>query len=92
MPARNRLTLSLVLSLCCLLVASPCAAFTGSGAGSVGSPFQITNCSQLQEMSSDLSAYYVLANDIDCSATLKVYHDARYPSDAPILNPTCKNL
>lgn len=45
------------------------SAFTGSGAGTVGSPYLITNCMQLQEMQDDLDAHYRLANNIDCSAT-----------------------
>jgi len=45
------------------------SAFSGMGAGTVGNPFQITNCTQLQEMNDDLAANYALMNDIDCSAT-----------------------
>lgn len=45
-------------------------AFTGAGSGTAGSPYQITTCSQLQEMNDALTASYVLANDIDCSATV----------------------
>jgi hypothetical protein len=44
-------------------------AFSGSGAGTAVSPYQITSCTQLQEMSSGLTSYYILKNDIDCSAT-----------------------
>ena len=44
-------------------------AFSGSGTGTVGDPYQITNVDQLQEMRDDLDAHYVLANDIDASAT-----------------------
>ncbi len=40
-----------------------------SGTGSSGSPFIITDCSELQEMASDLGAYYELSGDIDCTAT-----------------------
>ena len=42
--------------------------FTG-GEGTPGNPFQITNLSQLQNMSANLSAHYVLMNDIDASNT-----------------------
>jgi len=45
-------------------------AFSGSGSGTSGDPYQITTCAQLQEMKDDLSAYYVLANNINCSATI----------------------
>jgi The GLUG motif len=43
--------------------------FSGSGAGIEPDPYVITTCAQLQEMDTDLNAYYVLDNDIDCSQT-----------------------
>ncbi len=39
------------------------------GEGTEDVPFIITNCTQLQNISRNLSAYYSLQNDIDCSAT-----------------------
>jgi len=42
----------------------------GGGNGSVGNPYVITDVDDLQNMSSNLSAHYVLANDIDASATV----------------------
>ena len=33
-------------------------------------PYQITNCAELQNMNLDLSADYILMNDIDCSDTV----------------------
>ncbi len=61
---------SLFLSfLCILLMVTPAAAFSGGGSGTEGSPYQITNVSQLQEMNDDLSANYTLMNDIDASGT-----------------------
>jgi len=46
-------------------------AFSGSGDGLTSdTAFQITTCTQLQEMENDLDAYYVLNNDIDCSDTV----------------------
>jgi hypothetical protein len=48
---------------------STVSAFSGSGSGTAGSPYVITNVSQLQEMNNDLSAYYILGNDIDASST-----------------------
>ena len=44
-------------------------AFSGSGSGTVGSPYVITNVTQLQEIENNLTAYYELGNDIDASAT-----------------------
>ena len=41
------------------------AAFTGSGSGTQGDPYIITNRAQLEAMADDLTAYYQLANDID---------------------------
>lgn len=45
------------------------SAFTGTGTGVALDPYQITNCDQLQEMKNDLSSYYKIVNDIDCSNT-----------------------
>jgi hypothetical protein len=42
-------------------------AFSGSGAGTIGDPYMITNCSQFSEISFGLSDNYRLASDIDCS-------------------------
>lgn len=44
--------------------------FSGSGNGSSGNPYVITNAIQLQEMADRLNAHYVLGNDIDASATV----------------------
>ncbi len=44
-------------------------AFAG-GDGSLEDPFQISDIDQLQDISSNLSAHYVLINDIDASATV----------------------
>ncbi|UCF08331.1 MAG: cadherin-like domain-containing protein [Thermoplasmata archaeon] len=44
------------------------SAFAG-GDGTPGDPFQIANVIDLQNMSANLSAHYVLINDIDASAT-----------------------
>ncbi len=45
------------------------ASFSGDGDGSSDSAYLITNCTQLQEMNDNLSAYYELSNDINCSNT-----------------------
>ena len=42
--------------------------FSG-GSGTSGDPYQISNVSELQNMSSNLSAHYVLKNDINAYAT-----------------------
>ena len=42
-------------------------AFIGGGAGtSAADPYRITNCNELQDMQSDLDAYYRLDQNIDC--------------------------
>jgi len=46
------------------------ASFSGGGAGTLGDPFIITNCTQLQEMGDALAASYAVSNDIDCSDTV----------------------
>src|SRR3989344_4803651 len=43
--------------------------FSGAGAGTSGDPYQITNCTQLQEMNTSVSSHYKLINNIDCSDT-----------------------
>lgn len=45
------------------------SAFSGTGAGTSGNPYRISNCTQLQEVNNDKTAYYILTGDIDCSAT-----------------------
>jgi hypothetical protein len=42
----------------------------GGGDGTSGNPYIIEDARDLQNMSSNLSAYYVLSNDIDASATV----------------------
>jgi hypothetical protein len=46
------------------------SAFSGSGTGTLADPYQISNCTQLQEMNNSLSANYSLMNNIDCSDTV----------------------
>lgn len=40
-----------------------------SGSGTADDPYQIDDCNALQQMDNDLTAYYQLSNDIDCSAS-----------------------
>jgi len=47
----------------------PALAFSGSGSGTEVDPYIITDVYQLQEMRDDLTACYVLGNDIDASGT-----------------------
>ncbi|MFC1753963.1 GLUG motif-containing protein, partial [Thermoproteota archaeon] len=38
-----------------------------AGSGTAGDPFQITNCTELNATRDNLTAYYILMNNIDCS-------------------------
>ena len=40
------------------------------GSGTAVDPYQISNCTELQEVANDLTAYYILINNIDCSDTI----------------------
>ncbi len=44
--------------------------FSGGGAGTLASPYEISDCVQLQNMSLNLNANYELVNNIDCSDTI----------------------
>ena len=46
-------------------------AFSGAGAGTEKNPYLITNCDELFEIRSDLTAHYKLMNDIDMGAWLE---------------------
>ena len=49
-------------------VPTPLPLFAG-GDGTVGNPYQVSTCQQLQDINQHLDAHYILVNDIDCSAT-----------------------
>jgi hypothetical protein len=53
------------LLLAVLFLTSPATAFSGSGAGTSGDPYQITTISQWNEMQNAPSSYYKLMNDLD---------------------------
>jgi len=42
--------------------------FSGDGAGTIGDPYQITSWAQLDEVRDDLTAYYLLMNNLDSSS------------------------
>ncbi len=52
-----------------IFMPSSASAFSGSGAGTSGDPYQITDCSQWLEIDNDLAAEYILTQDIDCAST-----------------------
>ena len=51
-------------------------AFAG-GTGTAGDPYQISNISQLQDMSYGLTAHYILINDIYANVT-REWNDGRF--------------
>ncbi len=71
-----------------LIINQNASAFAG-GDGSAGNPFQISNVTELQNMSANLSAHYVLMNDIDASATITWnWNGKNYTGFIPIANDT----
>lgn len=60
---------AITLLVSVFVVVPTTSAFSGVGSGIDTDEYIITTCAQLQEMNDDLSAYYKLGNDIDCSAT-----------------------
>lgn len=58
-----------IISLASLLLAiQPSLAF-GGGTGTIGDPYQISTCAELQDMRNGLSSNYILTSNVDCSAT-----------------------
>ena len=72
--------------------------FTGAGSGTSGDPYNITNCTQLQEMENNRTADYELVNDIDCSDTINWNNangdgfDALFSHLRTVILPTPKAL
>lgn len=64
-------TISLLILSSLFLVSKkiifPALAFSGSGLGTSISPFQITSCSQFQEINNNDSASYIIMNNFSCS-------------------------
>jgi hypothetical protein len=53
-----------------LFTSGPHAQAFAGGDGSVGDPFQVVTCADMQNMRYDMDGNYTLANDIDCSDTV----------------------
>ena len=66
---KSALVLPVLLAFCLFLLPSKVSAYSGDGLGTEASPYIITTYTQLKEIEDDLSAYYKLGNDIDCSAS-----------------------
>jgi hypothetical protein len=67
MKSKNHTFLLLIWIL--LIGTGSTFAFSGYGSGTKTDPFVITNVYQLQEMRDNLTAYYILGNDIDATDT-----------------------
>ena len=52
-----------------VLLAVPVVLAFEEGNGTVEAPYQISSCSHLNQVRNDLTAYYVLVSDVDCSET-----------------------
>jgi type IX secretion system substrate protein len=59
----------LLLFVLFLVYTTEVFAFTGEGYGYIDDPYQITTVQQLQEMQDELTAHYILMNDIDATET-----------------------
>lgn len=64
--------LALITGIYYIVVIDPSLAnaFSGSGAGTSEDPYQVSTCSQLQQMSLVPTASYIFVNDIDCADTI----------------------
>jgi parallel beta-helix repeat protein len=69
-PATTTVRFALLLLFTLTIFVSSAFGFSGPGEGTQEDPFLIYNCVQLQEMSDDLTAYYALSDNIDCSDTI----------------------
>lgn len=61
------LAFGIVFAYCFFFNGGKAFAFSGSGNGTSGDPYQITTCAQLQSMDDSTTSYYELVQDIDCT-------------------------
>ena len=84
-----------IITIILIFSAPSTLAFSGYGSGtSKNNPYFITNCSQLQEINNDLTGYYVLASNIDCTGFAFVHLANSTPFSGTLdgQNHTIKNL
>jgi hypothetical protein len=62
----NKTILLILISISLLIGLSLGVGAFAGGDGSSGTPYQIINCTHLQNMSSDLTAHYILTGNVDC--------------------------
>lgn len=87
----------LVASILVLSVISPsiASAYSGYGAGTSLNPYRVATCAQLQEINNNLSGYYTLVSNIDCSGvtfTSIAPSPAAFSGTLDGLNHTIANL
>ena len=75
-----------------LLVAQPATAFSGSGAGTGGDPYQITSLAKWSEIASAPSAAYILNNDLDFSGASYAGLDCTFTGVLNGNNKTIRNM
>ena len=77
-----------------LLAPSLASAFSGYGLGTQVNPFRISTCSQLQEINNNLSAYYDLVSNIDCTGNsfTSIGEDGPFTGTLNGQDHTIKNL
>ncbi len=66
----NKIISVLCFSICTLFVSNTAQAAFAGGDGSVGAPYQVETCIQLQDVANHLSSNFVLNNDINCYDTI----------------------
>lgn len=66
---KNYLVLSFLFSILCISTTTHADTFAG-GDGSVGDPYQIETCTQLQSVDNYLSSNFILNNNINCYDTI----------------------
>jgi len=77
-----------------MLAPSSVFAYSGYGLGTQQNPYRISSCAQLQEINNNLSGYYILVSNIDCT-DYNFVHLAASSSFSGTLdgqNHTIKNL
>jgi hypothetical protein len=86
--------LSLAIMLFYVMTPSQAFAYSGYGLGTTQNPYRISSCTQLQEINDNLSGYYILVSNIDCTGYGFAHLAASTPFSGTLdgQNHTIKNL
>jgi hypothetical protein len=89
--AKFGLAVTLIVTL---LVPATANAFTAYGSGTSGNPYRIATCAQLQEIDNNLSGYYTLVSNVDCTGITFTPIGSATPFSGTLdgLNHTISNL